>query len=265
MSRQAREPVKYRERAGQAACLYSPRAAARSGHRRLWRRCTRSPTGVPRPMTVERATTVLVVRHGRTALNAQGRFRGLADPPLDEIGLAEVDETARSIAARPKTGQPETGQPESERPIAAIATSPLARARQTAESIGVVTGREPFVMRELLDLDHGAWEGLTADEARARDPLEYERFRDDPRASRPPGGEPLGEVEHRMRTALASLAARYPGEEVVAVSHEIPIRLLLSGLRDVDGRAVWAFDLSTASITPVTRERDGTWAVFRSI
>lgn len=202
-------------------------------------------------MAVERATTVLVVRHGRTALNAQGRFRGLADPPLDEVGLAEAEEAAGSIGARSV----------SDRSIAAIATSPLARARQTAESIGLVIGREPFVMRELLDLDHGAWEGLTADEAHARDPLEYQRFRDDPRASRPPDGEPLAEVEHRMRAAVASLAARYPGEEVVAVSHEIPIRLLLSGLRDVDGRGVWAFDLPTASISAVTRDRDGAWAV----
>jgi probable phosphoglycerate mutase len=201
-------------------------------------------------MAIERATTVLLVRHGRTALNAQGRFRGLAEPPLDEMGMAEAEEAAGSILARSR-----------DRPIAALATSPLARARQTAESIGLAIGREPFVMRELLDLDHGAWEGLTAEEARDRDPAEFERFREDPRASRPPEGESLAQVEQRMRIAVASLAARYPGEQAVAVSHEIPIRLLLSGLRKLDGREVWAFDLPTASITPIERDSEGNWAV----
>jgi ribonuclease H / adenosylcobalamin/alpha-ribazole phosphatase len=201
-------------------------------------------------MARERDTTLLVVRHGRTALNAQGRFRGLADPPLDEVGMAEAEDAARDIAARAY-----------ERPIAAMATSPLARARQTAESIGLVIGREPFVMGELLDLDHGAWEGLTAEEAEGRDPVEYERFRSDPRASCPPEGEPLIEVENRMRGALASLAARYPGEQVVAVTHEIPIRLIVSGLRDLDGHDVWAFDLPTASVTAITQGSDGAWTV----
>jgi ribonuclease H / adenosylcobalamin/alpha-ribazole phosphatase len=198
---------------------------------------------------MERLTTVLVVRHGRTALNAQGRFRGRQDPPLDEVGLAEVEETAASIAARPGG-----------RPVAAIATSPLARARQTAETIGLATGREPFVLEELNDLDHGAWSGLTAEEARERDPQEYELFRRDPRSSVPPGGESLAEVERRMRGAIASLAARYPGEDVVAVSHEIPIRLLLSGINEVDGSGVWDIELPTASVNVLVRGTDGDWA-----
>jgi broad specificity phosphatase PhoE len=86
-------------------------------------------------MAIERVTTVLLVRHGRTALNAQGRFRGLTDPPLDEMGMAEAEEAARSILARSR-----------DRPIAALATSPLARARQTAESIGlaIAAGSLPF-------------------------------------------------------------------------------------------------------------------------
>lgn len=163
--------------------------------------------------------------------------------------MAEAEEAAGSILARSR-----------DRPIAALATSPLARARQTAESIGLAIGREPFVMHELLDLDHGAWEGLTAEEAGDRDPVEFERFREDPRGSRPPGGEPLAKVEQRMRIAVASLAARYPGEQAVAVSHEIPIRLLLSGLRNLDGPEVWAFDLPTASVTAIERGSEGNWA-----
>ena len=201
-------------------------------------------------METERATTVFLVRHGRTALNAQGRFRGLADPPLDETGLSEAEAAAAVIATRPNAN----------RPLAAIATSRLIRARQTAEAIGLAAGREPFVLDELLDLDHGRWQGLTPDEAKAIDPAAYERFRHDPRGCTPPGGEALADVEARMRSALRSLASRYPGEDMVAVSHEIPIRLLVSGLRGVDGPAIWELDLPTASVTTLIRSVEGGWA-----
>lgn len=197
----------------------------------------------------ERATTIYVVRHGRTTLNAEGRFRGLADPPLDEIGLAEADAVAAFIAERP----------DAKRPLAAIATSRLVRARQTAEAIGLAAGREPFVLDELIDLDHGLWQGLTPDEARALDPEGYERFRQDPRGATTPGGEALASAETRMRSALRTLSARYPGEEMVAVSHEIPIRLLVSGVRGLDGPAVWEFELPTASVTTLVRKGDGGW------
>jgi ribonuclease H / adenosylcobalamin/alpha-ribazole phosphatase len=201
-------------------------------------------------MKDERATTIYVVRHGRTTLNAQGRFRGLADPPMDETGLAEAEAVAARITARP----------DAFRPLAAIATSRLVRARQTAEAIGLAAGREPFVLDELIDLDHGRWQGLTPDEARALDPDEYRRFRRDPRSASAPGGEALADVEARMRSAIRSLATRYPGEEMVAVSHEMPIRLLVSGLRGLDGSQVWEFDLPTASVTTLIHTAESGWS-----
>ena len=201
-------------------------------------------------LPTERGTIIYVVRHGRTTLNAQGRFRGLADPPLDETGLAEAEAVAALIASRPAAP----------RPLAAIATSPLVRARQTAEAIGLAAGREPFVLDELLDLDHGLWQGLTPDEAQALDPDAYRLFRSDPRKAKAPGGEALADAEARMRSALRSLSTRYPGEEIVAVSHEIPIRLLLSGVRGLDGPQVWEFELPTASVMTLVRMAEGGWA-----
>ena len=70
-------------------------------------------------------TTVHVIRHGRTALNAQGRFRGLEDVPLDAHGLAEAEAVASNLSVRP---------------IVAITHSPLSRARQTAEAVGRALG-----------------------------------------------------------------------------------------------------------------------------
>jgi broad specificity phosphatase PhoE len=190
---------------------------------------------------------VHVVRHGRTALNAEGRFRGLADPPLDDAGLAEVERTAARLAGRT---------------IAFVATSRLLRARQTADAVATVTGVKPSVDPGLLDLDMGVWQGLTPGQAADLDPDAFETYRTDPRSASTPGGERLAVVERRVRSAVEALSAAHPGGEVVAVSHEAPIKLLISGVLGVDGRAVWELDLPTASLTTL-RVRRGSWQVVR--
>jgi ribonuclease H / adenosylcobalamin/alpha-ribazole phosphatase len=182
-------------------------------------------------------TTIHLVRHGRTALNAQGRYRGLDDPPLDDEGLGQAEGAARELSARP---------------IAAVYHSSLARARQTAEAIARVTGVEPRLLVDLVDLDLGLWTAKTPGEAGAIDPEAFARFRDDPRACTPPGGEPIGDVERRVVAALDELGRRHAGTEVVAVSHEIPIRLLVSRLAGLDGPDVWRIDLPTGSIATVS-------------
>jgi broad specificity phosphatase PhoE len=191
------------------------------------------------------STLVHVVRHGRTALNAQGRFRGLADPPLDEAGEREVAETARRLAGRF---------------VAVVATSRLLRARQTAHAVSLVTDVEPIVDPGLLDVHMGAWEGLTSAEAGDRDPDAFDVYLRDPRAATAPGGDALADVETRIRSAVAALAAAHDGGEVVAVSHEAPIKLLVSAVLGVDGAAVWSLDLPTASLTTIHVDGDA-WRI----
>ncbi len=189
------------------------------------------------------STTIHVVRHGRTALNATGRFRGLADPPLDEVGRREAVRTASALAGRA---------------LVAVASSPLLRAVQTAEAIARPHGFAPFLMHEFVDLDHGDWTGLTPEEASARDPDAYRFFRDDPRASTIPHGEHVAAVEHRMMRALEILSVRHAGEEVAAVSHEIPIRLLWSGIAGIKGSGMWDLTLPTAGVLTISGE-DTDW------
>jgi len=177
---------------------------------------------------------VHIVRHGRTALNADGRFRGLADPPLDTVGLQEVRSTALRLSGRS---------------IAAIATSPLLRARQTAEAITQVVGVEAAIEPGLIDADMGQWQGLTREEAAARDPAEYERYRSNPRRLVIPGGDDVAAVEERVRTTIEELAAENDDLEVVVVSHELPIRLMMSAALGLDGPVLWELDLPTASMT----------------
>jgi broad specificity phosphatase PhoE len=190
-------------------------------------------------------TLIHVIRHGRTALNAAGRFRGLADPPLDEAGLAEVAGTAEGLRGHA---------------VAWIATSRLQRACETAEAVARVVGVEPVVDPGLLDVDMGAWEGLTKDEAAARDPGAFAVYTENPRAATVPDGDALADVEARVLGAVASLAAAHTGGEVVAVSHEAPIKLLVSGLLGLDGADVWSLDLATASRTTIRIDGTG-WRI----
>lgn len=210
-------------------------------------RATTQPKDVRRPgaSPMINETVVHVVRHGRTALNEQQRFRGLRDVPLDDRGRAEADAVALSLRARS---------------VVAVLHSPLTRARETAEPIARLQRIAPVSLAGLLDLDHGEWTALSRAEAERRDPQEYERFRWDPRTSTPPGGEALIEAERRIVGTIDELGRRYPGREVAVVSHEIPIRLLLSHLTGLDGAGLWNIPLPTGSVTKL-RGSEGSWRV----
>ena len=99
-----------------------------------------------------------MLRHGRTAWNAERRFQGQADPPLDEVGRAQADEVAGLLAAlRPSV----------------IVTSDLLRATQTAAPLGELAGVDVQVDPRLRERSLGHWEGLTRDEVQERYPDEF--------------------------------------------------------------------------------------------
>jgi broad specificity phosphatase PhoE len=183
-------------------------------------------------------TTLYLIRHGRTTLNAQGRFRGRHDPPLDEQGLLEAQAVGEHLTRIP---------------LVAVFSSPLTRARQTAEAVAVAHGLDIAIAPDLVDLDYGAWEALTAAEAEERDPEAYERFVRQPLGAAPPGGERLAAVERRVSAALSAVASAHEGEASAVVSHEVPIRLLVSRL---SGTPVWEIDLPTAAITVLGFDHD---------
>jgi broad specificity phosphatase PhoE len=181
--------------------------------------------------------TVYLVRHGRTALNAEGRFRGRLDPPLDDHGFAEA---ARAAGELKELG------------LVAVYTSPLLRAVQTAEFVAAAARARVLVEPGLVDLDHGAWEGLTPGQAEARDPDAFCLFRCDPLAAQPPEGERLVDVERRIVDSLVRVSEGHGGDPVAATSHEIPIRLVLSAAAGLEPRrAMWDLDLPTGAVRAI--------------
>lgn len=185
--------------------------------------------------------TIYLVRHGRTALNAQGRFRGRADPPLDARGSVEAADTGQRLAS----AEPAT-----------IYSSPLLRAVQTARMLAGPVAARIRIEDDLTDLDHGSWTGLTPREAELRDPDAYRLFRTSPRDAHPPGGERMADVEHRMLRTLRRIG-RGRDRCAAVVSHEIPIRLVIASLPGVSSDRFWDVPLPTASFVEIRRTNRG--------
>ena len=136
-------------------------------------------------------TRLLLLRHGQTALSIQHRYSGLGDPELTALGHDQAAGAAARLAAPEAGGLAPDG-------IAAVLTSPLRRARQTAAAVADALG-VPMEERDgLVETDFGGWEGLTFAEARERDPELHAAWLGDEHAA-PPGGESFATVGVRRR------------------------------------------------------------------
>jgi broad specificity phosphatase PhoE len=162
---------------------------------------------------------MVLVRHGRTAWNAERRFLGRTDLPLDGVGTLEAERLA--AVARGQFDH--------------VYVSPLRRARETALALAPPDGEAVDALQEM---GHGEIEGLTGEEALARHAAFFDAFDEDPTDVRIPGGETFREVRDRAWAALQLLAAAHrPGERVAVVSHQVVISTVLctlsgSSLRD---------------------------------
>jgi len=195
-------------------------------------------------------TEIILIRHGVTAWNREHRFQGCIDIPLHPDGHVEAAQAARWLGERSGVA-----------PVAALYCSDLTRARQTAEPIAQVLGLPLAVEAGLRERHYGAFEGLTPVELERDFGEAYGRWRArEPDFELPGGGESLRAFFERVRTSLELLAARHPGERVVAVTH--------GGVLDCAYRVATRLglheprrhDLINASLNTIVREPQG-WRV----
>ena len=187
-------------------------------------------------------TRMILVRHGQTEWNRVERFRGRADVPLDETGLAQAEATGRRIAAE--------WQP------AAVYSSPLSRAVKTAEAIAGHFGLPVQVHPSLTDIDYGEWQGLTPDEARERWPRVTDAWLNAPQVARIPGGETLDDVRDRAMEAVRALAARHEGQTIVLVGHTVVNRAILLAVLGLGNGRFWRLRQDTCAINVFEVEGD---------
>jgi broad specificity phosphatase PhoE len=190
----------------------------------------------------------MLVRHGKTELSAEHRFAGRGDIPLTKDGARQAAQVARRLAGGGTS---------------VIVSSPLQRARKTAEAIAEATGAPLVVDEGLVEADFGAWEGLTFAEAGAKSPDELAAWMASPDAS-PPGGESFAAVALRVLGTLDRIIEQHRHEKVVVVSHVTPIKTLLCRALLAPPEAMFRINLDVASLSRVDCYDNGT-AVVRSL
>lgn len=179
--------------------------------------------------------TLLLIRHGQTDYNREGRFYGRIDTPLNAQGETEARELAARLHARP---------------VQRLYSSPALRARQTADYLSETLDL-PVQTDELLwEMDHGRWEGLRFDEARALDPDLWERWRTG-EVEAPHGGESLTDAMARARQWVDGILQQHPGETIAAVAHGGILQAMVCVLMGTPPRPLWQYRFGNATLAEI--------------
>ncbi|MGZ4559175.1 MAG: histidine phosphatase family protein, partial [Mycobacteriaceae bacterium] len=181
-------------------------------------------------------------RHGQTVLSVDRRYSGRGNPELTELGLEQAAAAAQHVGAMSE--------------IVSIVSSPLGRARQTADVASQVLKLPVRVHEGLTETDFGEWEGLTFREAAQRDPELHRRWLGDTSVA-PPGGESFDAVHRRIARARDELIATYGGATVLVVSHVTPIKTLLRMALGSGPELLFRLHLDLASLSIAEFYPDG--------
>ncbi len=183
-------------------------------------------------------TTIYFVRHGETILTPTRKFSGTGalDPELTADGLAQAERVAAEVAKL----EPDF-----------LISSPLKRARQTADAIARTTGLTVIDDTDWYELSFGSWDGKSIEEVKAETPADYQAWVNSS-SHRPGGGESYDEAAVRIDAAMEKVLHLYPGKKVVVVTHNGVIKsaanLAIGGPND----GVFQMDATPCSISSVS-------------
>jgi len=191
-------------------------------------------------------TRFLLLRHGQTELSIGRRYSGRGNPALTDVGRGQAEAAARYLGRRGG--------------VAAVITSPLQRAYDTAAMAAKALGLDVTVDDGLIETDFGAWEGLTFTEAAERDPEVHRKWLRDT-SVKPPDGESFDDVADRVQRARARIISEHAGETVLVVSHVTPIKTLLRLALDAGPGILYRLHLDLASLSIAEFYPDGASSV----
>jgi probable phosphoglycerate mutase len=197
------------------------------------------------------ATELLVVRHGESEGNAQGKFGGHGPTPLTDRGRRQAERVAALVARLEPT---------------ALISSDSVRAMSTAEAIGRATGLSALPEPRLRERCLGIFDDLSFTEVAERYPVEWQRLSGRDLAFCPEGGETIDFVFERVGAALRKIVEAHPGGRVAVVSHGIAIFHMFAHVTGLGspGRGLQVFTLVDNCSLSRFRHRDGRW-VIRSL
>jgi broad specificity phosphatase PhoE len=187
---------------------------------------------------------LILLRHAETAWNRERRYQGWRDIPLSDAGRAQADAAARMLATRP---------------LAAVWSSPLQRARDTAIAVATAQGLSVRMEESFREMRFGEWEGLTTDTVSAQFPALYQAWLETPHLVAVPGAETLVEVKERTLAGLENLREAHDGQAVCLVSHGIPSRILILEALGLGLDRIWSLQISSTGISELEFRDD--WSV----
>jgi len=177
-------------------------------------------------------TRLLLIRHGETAWNSDAVYRGRANVPLSRRGRAQAEALGKRLS------------PEG---VSRILTSPLDRARETAEAIGHACNLAAELCEDLTDIDCGEWQGLSDAELKERYPDLRRVWFHAPHTVTLPDGESLDNVRERACRVLREVETE--GGTVALVSHRVVNKVLICLLLGLELARFWDIRIDLAAIT----------------
>ncbi|MFY9488320.1 MAG: histidine phosphatase family protein [Solirubrobacterales bacterium] len=191
---------------------------------------------------------LLLVRHGESEWNADGRLQGQADPPLSSLGRVQAAHMASRLA---------------DESIDLVVASDLQRAMDTASALAAAIGMAITPREDLREVDLGSWTGVSRAEIEAADPEAWRRWRIEGIEGWD-NGERYAEAMGRVGGAITELAGRWDGKTVVAVTHGGCIRLATCHLLGMPAAELGRImSIGNASITEFLVEADGGGRIVR--
>lgn len=173
---------------------------------------------------------LIIIRHGRTEANATGRLLGRLDVPLDDLGERQAAQLAATLMATTDR-------------IDRVISSPLLRARQTADNLGLPVEIDD----RFIEVDYGEYDGVPMADI---PPDIWRLWRSDPDFA-PPGGESLAALQKRVSGGLDDLAVAARTETIVVATHVSPIKAAVAWALGVGHEVTWRLFVQPASITRI--------------
>jgi len=173
-------------------------------------------------------TAIILIRHGETNWNVEGRYQGQADPPLNTRGFDQAHELADKLA---------------DCKFNMIYTSPLKRAFQTAKIIADQLQIPMHADDRMSEINQGDWQTRLRSEIESMYPELFRRWEAEPWAITPPGGEHLTEVQSRVYAAIDDIVDHHPDLRVGLVTHRIPIALIKIRYQSLDSDVIRTLDI----------------------
>ncbi|MCA9981148.1 MAG: histidine phosphatase family protein, partial [Anaerolineales bacterium] len=175
----------------------------------------------------------ILVRHGETDHNRQGRFCGRSNPPLNALGQEQASQASDWLANRH---------------VDFVYASPAVRAQQTAQAIAQTM---PITTDERLwETNYGRWEGQRINDCRTADPQAWQQWLADS-TSAPHGGETNAQVAERTQSWLDDILPHHAGQTLLVAAHGGSLQTLICQLMGVSHRPLWPFRFQNTTIAEV--------------